>query len=484
MKINLKRHPVSNRTIFNVEHALLYPGGYSDADVERRAHEDGNAAVHNPSIWGENTEPHGIHITNEAHGANADLIGHDLRAREQEVFDRLETDILNAKATEQDTLDTVERWREAAIDEVRLSHEINHGELSVPSRRALVWITGGLFGLFFGELAILALSFEVFRLSDTPLLFGLKLTNELHLAAMTAVTALLILAHETGYKLLLIAYAVGRRRKAITTEAKAKLPRPSIFDAAIALGCVVGAWYVLMALSAIRVDYLRSRGVQSTPGPFLLLQAGIFLAAVVLSYHLSHPYGRKWSSVTRRAERTKKIQKASEDLLIKQVGKVNADIDLRDTLLSQAGHHVGVSDSNAERQNHLYARRAILSQPEPTTERLFPETLPEPVHRAGDGLKQFLIGITDLSTFEKLTTDTVIQRREEIRRELVGLAAELRKRSESKPDESSDVHDETLGGESAGGNTFEANSPVGAEHLDYGADVAVESNGHPAKAPR
>jgi hypothetical protein len=41
-----------------------YPSGYTDPDVERFACEDGNAAVHDPSTWGENTHPSYVHVVN------------------------------------------------------------------------------------------------------------------------------------------------------------------------------------------------------------------------------------------------------------------------------------------------------------------------------------------------------------------------------------------------------------------------------------
>jgi len=479
VKINPKRRTrqraAQDPPALNIQRGLGYPGGYQDEHIESFAHEDGQAAVHNPAVWGENNVPHAIHAFIHGHDTNASLIGHDVRGRLQTVYARLRALIPQAKTTEQNALDDVEGWRTAQIEQAELAQEIKDDGLAIPDRFTLVWIVLALLALFFGDLAIISLSFEVFRLSDKPLVPGLKLTNELHLAAVTSVTALLILAHVAGYKLLLIAHAVGRRRKAITPEAKEELPRPSWIDAAIAVGCVVVAWYVLQALSAIRVDYLRSRGVQSQPGPFLYLQAGIFLAAAVLSYHLSHPYARKWADAGRRVKRATAKQKSSEELLGEQTGKVNEDIDLLGTLLGQAGHHVGVSESNVNRQDRIYARRVILSQPEPTTERLFPETLPGPVNRLEEELKKFLIGVTALPTFEYLNTDKVTARREEVREELVQLADNLRTKATIKP--SGNTSTAVPGSPAAGTHHMPSGDGLDRKFVDLG-----RVNGDPTKA--
>jgi hypothetical protein len=100
------------------------------------------------------------------------------------------------------------------------------------------------------------------------------------------------------------------------------------------------------------------------------------------------------------------------------VGSVNSKIDLLDCLLAQAGHHVDISGSDVQRQESLYARRTILSQPEPTVERLFPAQLPAPTSRVGEELKQFLIGIAPVPAFETLTNDALVKRQDEIGAEL------------------------------------------------------------------
>jgi hypothetical protein len=117
----------------------------------------------------------------------------------------------------------------------------------------------------------------------------------------------------------------------------------------------------------------------------------------------------------RSTNRAEKAWKAEETAFNRLVGSVNAKIDLLDTLLAQAGHHVGISASDVRRQASLYARRVILSQPEPVVGKVFPVELPTPV---GEKLRQFLIGIAAVPAFEKLATDALVKRQDEIGAEL------------------------------------------------------------------
>jgi hypothetical protein len=129
----------------------------------------------------------------------------------------------------------------------------------------------------------------------------------------------------------------------------------------------------------------------------------------------TQPHGRRWAKRLRSTQRARKAWKAEEATFNRLVGSVNAKIDLLDTLLAQAGHHVGISGSDVRRQASLYARRVILSQPEPVVGKVFPIELPTPVR---EKLRQFLIGVAAVPAFEKLTTDALVKRQEEIGGEL------------------------------------------------------------------
>ena len=415
-----------SRVSMSISGGRLYPGGYSDEDIEAFAVEDGQAAVHNPSRFGENTHPHAIDIVNAGHDSNAGLIAYAYRDAVQTTSSELEFDVPKAKSAEQNAYAALEMWRRSQIGLMRLRHELESRGLPVPSARSMWWLIGGIVLLFGGETALISVGYQVFGLSDKPFIPLVSATDELHLAAYASVTALLIAAHVAGHKLRLISHDVEQRRLAVTDDAKAKLPKPSTFGGALIGVCIIGAGVILGGLSAIRADYLREQGVNAQSLPFVAIQVGIFAAAVFLSYTHAHPYGKQWAAQFREATNAEKTWKSAETILNDIVGAVNTNIDLCETLLAQAGHHVGISASDARRQASMYVRRTILSQPEPTLGRLFPSELPQPTTRSGLELGQYLVGITSVPVFEKFSTDGLAKRCEEIRAELRELDETLR----------------------------------------------------------
>jgi hypothetical protein len=395
-----------------------YPGGYHDEDVEAFALEDGQAAVHNPSRFGENTHPHSIDVLNAGHSTNAGLIAHQYRDDVQRTVDELDTEIPKAGSAEQAAHTALEHKRRAEMSKLRLRHSIEMEGLELPSLRSLIWIVAGIGLLFLGEAGLVSASFQIFGLADKPAIPGIGLTDDLHITAYASVTALLVLAHIVGHNLRLIAHDVELRRRAVNAEAKSTLPGISWFHLALIGVCLVIAVLALDALATVRVDYLQAQGKHVQSLPFLVIQIGIFAAAVFLVYLHTHPYGRRWMKQLWDAKRAEKAWKTDETAFNELVGSINAKIDLLGTLLAQAGHHVGVTESDVLRQASLYARRVILSQPEATMERLFPPQLPTVTTPVGEKLKQFLIGIAPVPAFEKLSNDALVKRQDEIGAEL------------------------------------------------------------------
>jgi hypothetical protein len=464
-----RRGPAHPAATLNVGNGRNYPGGYPDPEVEDFAIEDGNAAVHNPAIFGENTAPRVIEIINHAHDTDAGLIAHDYRGCVQPVAEKLEIALPEAKSAEQDVLDGLERERQTREKRIRLRHKIEADGLHVLHTFAFAWLVLAMAGLFFGDLPIISLGFQVLGLSDKPIIPGVAFSDELHLAALASVTALLILAHIAGHKLRLVVHDLERRRKATTDEVKLELPRPSRMAMGIGVGCVLSALFLLDGVSAIRVDYLRQRGIAAQSAAFIAIQIGVLSAALLLSYLHAHPYKREWADITREDKKVTAQARAKEQTHVSLVGKVNGLIDLLDTVEAQAGHHVGVSASDARRQGQLYPRRVTLSQPEPTIERLFPETLPEPTVRVSEDLAKFLIGVAPLPKFERLDTSAVLKQREEIRVELRILENELTTGTAQPVDDESAELQET---------TSDEDTPDVAEELDREFANLSSSNGH------
>jgi len=392
-----------------------YPGGYHDKDVEAFAFEDGQASVHNPSRLGENTFRHSFDLLNASHGNNAGMIAHQYRDDVQRTVDELEAAIPKARSAERAANAALENKRRAEVSRLRLRHRIEMEGLELPSLRSLVWMIAGIALLFLGEAGLVSASFQIFGLADRPAIPGVSLTDDLHITAYASVTALLVLAHVVGHNLRLIAHDIDQRRLAVNAEARVKLPGFSWLHLGLIGVSLVLALLALDALSSVRVDYLRTQGQHVQSQPFLVIQIGIFAAAAFLVYLHTQPHGRRWVKHLRSKKRVEKAWKTEEAVFNGLVGSVNAKIDLLDTLLAQAGHHVGISGSDMRRQASLYARRVILSQPEPVVGKVFPVELPTPT---GDKLKHFLMGVAAVPAFEKLTTDALLKRQEEIGGEL------------------------------------------------------------------
>lgn len=408
----------------SVDVGRQYPGGYHDQDVESIAFEDGQASVHNPSRWGENTHPHSIDVLNASYGTNAGLIAHQYRDDVQQTVDELETAIPKARSAEQAAHTALEDTRRAAVKTLQLRHQTEREGLELPSRRSALWIIAGIGLLFLGEAGLVAASFQIFGLADRPAIPGFGLTDDLHITAYASVTALLVLGHVVGHNVRLIQHDLELRRQATDAEARATLPGVSWFRMMLIGVCLGLALLALYALATVRVEYLQAQGTNVPSLPFLLIQLAIFTAAALLVHQQTHPYGHRWAAQRREAKRIEKVWETREAVFSTLVGSVNAQIDVLDTLLAQAGHHVGVSGSDVGRQVSLYARRVVLSQPEPTAARLLPAQLPMAPLPVGEKLKQFLVGITSVPVFEKLSTDALVKRQQEI-------AAELRELDEA-----------------------------------------------------
>ena len=388
-------------------------GGYNDSTLTVFAGEDGEAAVHNPAVSGDN-EPHLVDAVNAAHDTTGALIGHGFRESVQKIDQGLELAVVTAASQEDDVLDAIDTFESEAVDLAELQAEAKAAGVGRPSHVIHVWVTLCLIALVFGDQPVIAKSFEPFHLSDAPLIPGVHLTDELHLAALAATAALLILSHLAGKKLRYLAHACNRRRLVPQAE-RAALPRPSAFDAVIFAACLVAAAVLLVGLGDLRVDYLRSQGEPASRTPFFLVNIGILAAAIGVGFHFASPFGR------RIADAEKLVKKAKADVdektagLVSTSGRANGQIDERDACLAQAGHHVGASAGNARRQGSLIARQVLLSKPEPSTERLFLEQLAQPALLHGHALAESIVGITDLPSFERLTLDRVNERREQVR---------------------------------------------------------------------
>jgi hypothetical protein len=416
------RRRVAQVGSLSVSAGRVYGSGYGDADVEAFALEDGVAGAQDPALWGENAEDNVrvIEMINASHDAAAGLTGHAFRGEVLGVHRALEHIAVDASAAEQQALDDTDTDAEARRETEDLRLRMKLEGLQPPHEHASRMYILGLVALVLGDLTMIAVAFNVLGLSDSLVLGFLPFTS-LDIAASTAVLSLLVLAHFAGKYAREVLHDVDRRRKTIDPEARKLLPPPSRIWLRIAVGLVVMAGGLLSGVSVVRSEYFAQAGTHSAAWPFALIQVGVFAAALALSLNHAHPYGREWSDTSRRMREAGERMLASCAVHAELVARCNGLIDEADALRAQAGKQVTVSLSDASRQGELYARRVQLSQPEPVSERLFPEQLPKRDDREDQELERHLIGIAPLPEFERLNTDRVTSRREECRSELAAL---------------------------------------------------------------
>jgi hypothetical protein len=394
-----------------------YQGGYDDASVEGMAVEDGNSSFQDESVWGENTGPRVIQLLNSTVGVLRHLVGHAFRDESLPLEVELERTVPGAQSAEQDALDDIEDEEDARREENRVSKKTWEEGLSRPQREDNRRYVAKLGTLVAGDLVFIAVAFQVFGLSDRLLLGLIPFSSELYFAALSSVLALLFLAHHGGEELKLISHTNRRRREATTED----VPALGIGTRIYAGIWIAGAALVLGGISAVRETYLVDKGVDAHTEVFVAIQGGAFLAALAISISHAHPYAREWARASHWMKRAVRQSRRSAGRHAELVSHVNGLIDQRLALLAMAAQHARLGETDAARQALLYVRRTQLSQPEPVGDRLFSAELPAPSHPSDEDLQSLILGIAELPQFDRLDTDAVTSRREQLRKTIVAL---------------------------------------------------------------
>lgn len=389
-----------------------YPGGYPDEAVDILATEDGTAAVHNSDNWGDNTHPVVFDMLDEGHGTQRALIAHELREVLQQTFARIETKLPALASAVTDAKDASNKWLAAQVDSLELAQRLHTLGLDRPDPRALAKSLILLAALFVGDWALISVSFQILGLSDTPWVPPFAMTDDLHLAALASVAALVILAHGVGARLRAIEHAFTQRHRTKDAAARSALPGVSWFDILILGVFLALAVTVVVGVGAIRIDYLAAQGVPVQGAPFIGIQLAVLGAAVALTFHYTHPLARKVQEVDKKEKSTAVAYTGCSESVIGLAGAINTDVDLVGTLQAQAGHHTHADRANAQRQQRAYQRRTILSQPEMTTTRLFPAALPVIADLSDADLLRVLVGIQALPEFTKASTAEMVEHHE------------------------------------------------------------------------
>jgi hypothetical protein len=396
-----------------------FVANFDDDEVDQNAATTGGASMVDPAVMGPNaSDVWPLREFGAALGVEAHLIGHQLRlglATLYEGLARLVTDASEKNIAAKEAID--DHFDKAAKQE-ELSQRIKAEGLGFPHwvAHSLLYALA-LLGLVVGDLAFIAVAYQMFGLSDAAIL-GVPYADELHLAASASVGGLVVLAHLAGKQIRGVLHTLDRRHRAGKVE-RELLPRVSYAAVIIAAVCVLGAITMLAGISVIRAAYLEANGTDAQPLPFAAIQGGVFLAALGLAIAHAHPYGRGWVDIGRHANRTRNLMVAACGENADAVAAVNSVIDRGNAMIAAAGHHLGAARHDVIRQCFRWAWGVLRSLPEPVADaRLLPQELPLPAEQTDAEAATFLVGITGLPQVMRMTTDEVTAHREAGRRRI------------------------------------------------------------------
>lgn len=395
-----------------------YRSHYSDDEIDEIARANGGATMNDSDVWGPNADTiWPIHEINAGFGVAAHLIGHRLREGLATIYGKVELAVVIAHDAGASALEAVDEYGYRQIELEELRQRIKDAGLGFPH-----WIAHSLLysialgGLVIGDLAFIAVAFQLFGLSDEKLLGFLPLVDELHLAASASVGALIVLAHVAGKQLRLIWFDLERLRHAKTDEERSKLPGPSRFSIAIAVVSILAAGALLAGIADVRAGYLAAQGIDSRTASFAAVQGGVFVAALALAFLHAHPFGREWVDLGRRARAGAREMEQRSQMFVTAVATVNDLVDRGNAMIAAAAHHLGAARFDVIRQAARFAWVSQIHSPEPVSSNaLMPESLPQPTDRSADESAAFLLGPTGLPEIRRMTTDPVVSHREKVR---------------------------------------------------------------------
>lgn len=357
-------------------HALS--GSYSDQTVEELATEDGEARTFTREWGKENRSPRGIESINRAAEVGTDLIDHQLHGALEPAESTLERMAAEAPLAEHAVMAAADETEDAEIDREMVAAVCRARGLALPDHhwRRMAGEVLGLAMLAIGDLYFNSRTFEVFGMSDRPI--GIVPFNELQLVASSTVVALLLLARLAGHMLATLRYYLETSQSGTGPVGGMPSRVGTSLEAVGALVAVGGALGILVGLSQVRSSYLAQSGVSAHASQFLLIQVGIAVAGIALSYWLAHPFDRAWRAVSRQVERARAGLDSAYGTFMHLEGEFNALDRQRVMMLLQHRDWAAATVTDTRRLAQMYARRVLLAQPEPTTDALLPDELPGP----------------------------------------------------------------------------------------------------------
>lgn len=402
-----------------VKHVRNLSGGWDDAGIEGLAHEDGQAQLYT-ATWGEfNNEPRVVDANNFADATANALITQQLHGEVTDLETKLEAERPKFAPAENAVFSALHRYERAEIRVDHLEDRFDREEVEVPAtdRANDTKEIGALSLLGSGDLVLNMSAFQLFGLSDKN--FAFIPLSELALAASVTVFALMFLARCAGSSLKTFTHLLGallfHRTDGEEDANRGRLARAIVAGSLSAFWLAAGI-ALLGAISTIRSSFLSQHGVDAHTTAFFIIQFGVFIAGVAMSFYFGHAYEAEWKRTCRHSKAVTAELSTAMNMMLGIVATYNGLIRQRYNLLAQYREWSLATTSDTRRQNELYARRVLLSQPEPTTDRLLPEPLNSPVEAAVvERVNKYLDdNATTFKGYEPLSIDKVEQRLRDI----------------------------------------------------------------------
>lgn len=352
-------------------------GAYSDQAAEEMAAEEGRAGFYT-EVWGDNRAPRTVNVIRAGAEETEYLIRHSLHGVLQAIEGRLEKMLAAVGLKRAATMSSIDNLEQAVEAKGKVTERIESEDLPLPlhTKRRIVLEILGLALLGVGDLYFVSSAFQIFGLSDQRALPFLPF-SQLQVASTSVIVATLLLTRLGGHVFRTLAHLIENWR--VHRQSGQQATRVLVRTAATAVvlaASIVGLVLLLCGLGSVRESFFVMSGERVSGSLFYLIQGGVTLAGVVLSYVMAHPFDQEWRSVTHRVQSAVKRLGADYGALAGLVGSYNATLRERIGVILEHEDWSVATVNDARRQFELVARRTQLAQPEPVEGLLFGELAP------------------------------------------------------------------------------------------------------------
>ncbi|MFF4490509.1 hypothetical protein ACFY0F_29180 [Streptomyces sp. NPDC001544] len=212
-----------------------------------------------------------------------------------------------------------------------------------------------------GDLALTSVAMAVLGVSDHRFVSWLPF-SEVQVAAAPVVTGMVAAAHALGEAI--------REHRDADQRIKGHVK-------VITAAGVGGALMLAFGVAAIRSAFLRANGIQAMTLWFVALQLGLFLVATAISVHSAHPFGAQYRHQQWQLARVERRFHRQRKQAGHAAAKVNAIVAAHRGMVTAARGAVDAIAGDTVRAAYLYLREIVHGLPEPTSDPVLDEDLPD-----------------------------------------------------------------------------------------------------------